>query len=133
MATEPQREDLNLNSIVSKQFDRAAKYLKINPALLSQIKACNNVYYFQFPVRFGEGHYEIFEGWRAEHSQHFKPCKGGTRFSELVSGDEIMALAALMTYKCAILDVPFGGSKGGVRFNPSKYSPEQIEKITRRF
>jgi glutamate dehydrogenase (NAD(P)+) len=132
MATAPQREDLNLNSIVSKQFDRAAKYLKIHPGLLAQIKACNNVYYFQFPVRFGD-HYEIFEGWRAEHSQHFKPCKGGTRFSELVNGDEIMALAAMMTYKCAIVDVPFGGSKGGVRFNPSKYTPEQIEKITRRF
>src|SRR2546428_3625398 len=127
------KEDLNFNRIVSKQFDRAAQYLKIHPALLNQIKACNNVYYFQFPVRFGGDKYEIFEGWRAEHSQHKKPVKGGTRFSELVNGDEIMALAALMTYKCAIVDVPFGGSKGGVRFNPKKYSEEQIEKITRRF
>src|SRR5688572_985568 len=126
-------EDLNFNTIVSKQFDNAAQYLKIHPALLSQIKACNNVYYFQFPVRFGGDHYEIFEGWRAEHSQHRKPVKGGTRFSELVNADEIMALAALMTYKCAIVDVPFGGSKGGVRFNPKKYTPEQLEKITRRF
>ena len=85
------REDLNFNRIVSKQFDRAAQYLKIHPALLSQIKACNNVYYFQFPVRFGGDQYEIFEGWRAEHSQHQKPCKGGIRYSELVSADEIMA------------------------------------------
>ncbi len=129
----PTAEDLNFNRIVSQQFDRAAKYLKIHPALLSQIKACNNVYYFQFPVRFGGDHYEIFEGWRAEHSQHRKPVKGGIRFSEMVNADEIMALAALMTYKCAIIDVPFGGSKGGVRFNPKKYTPEQIEKITRRF
>jgi glutamate dehydrogenase (NAD(P)+) len=127
------QEDLNFNHIVSKQFDRAAQYLKIHPALLSQIKACNNVYYFQFPVRFSENHYEIFEGWRAEHSQHRKPVKGGTRFSELVNQDEIMALAALMTYKCAIVDVPFGGSKGGVRFNPKKYTPDQVERITRRF
>ena len=126
-------EDLNFNRIVSMQFDQAAKYLKIPAPLLNQIKVCNNVYYFQFPVRFGGDHYEIFEGWRAEHSQHMKPVKGGVRFSELVNGDEIMALAALMTYKCAIVDVPFGGSKGGVRFNPKKYTPEQLEKITRRF
>jgi glutamate dehydrogenase (NAD(P)+) len=126
-------EDLNLNHIVSQQFDRAAKYMQIQPALLSQIKACNSVYYFQFPVRFGGDHYEIFEGWRAEHSQHKKPVKGGIRYSEMVNQDEIMALAALMTYKCAIVDVPFGGSKGGVRLNPKKYTPEQLEKITRRF
>jgi glutamate dehydrogenase (NAD(P)+) len=127
------QEDLNLNNIVSKQFDRAARHLNIPNGLLGQIKACNNVYYFQFPVRFADNHYEIFEGWRAEHSQHKKPVKGGTRFSELVNQDEIMALAALMTYKCAIVDVPFGGSKGGVRFNPKKYTAGQIEKITRRF
>lgn len=126
-------EDLNFNRIVSQQFDRAAKYLQIHPALLSQIKACNSVYYFQFPVRFGGDHYEIFEGWRAEHSQHKKPVKGGIRYSEMVNQDEIMALAALMTYKCAIVDVPFGGAKGGVRLNPRKYTPEQLEKITRRY
>ena len=127
------KEDLNFNRIVSKQFDKAAQYLKIPAGLLTQIKVCNNVYYFQFPVRFPDGHFEIFEGWRAEHSQHKKPVKGGTRFSEMVNGDEIMALAALMTYKCAIVDVPFGGSKGGVKFNPKNYSPEIIEKITRRY
>src|ERR671930_1612492 len=127
------REDLNFNRIVSKQFDQAAQYLKIHPALLNQIKACNNVYYFQFPVRFGGDQYEIFEGWRAEHSQHKKPVKGGIRFSELVNQDEIMALAALMTYKSATVAVNFGVSKGGVRFNPKKYTEEQIEKITRRF
>src|SRR5438034_2590660 len=131
--TMPVKEDLSFNRIVSRQFDRAAQYLKIHPALLSQIKACNNVYYFQFPVRFEDDHYEIFEGWRAEHSHHSKPVKGGIRFSEMVSADEIMALAALMTYKCAIVDIPFGGAKGGVRFNPKKYTAEQVERITRRY
>ena len=126
-------EDLNFNRIVSQQFDRAAVHLKIHPGLLSQIKACNNLYYVQFPVRFEDGHYEIFEGWRAEHSQHVKPVKGGIRYSEMVSADEIMALAALMTYKCAIVDIPFGGSKGGVRFNPKKYTAEQVERVTRRY
>src|SRR6266850_2025450 len=127
------KEDLNFNRIVSKQFDRAAQYLKIHAALLSQIKACNNVYYFQFPVRFGGDHFEIFEGWRAEHIHFFFQAEDGIRDSEFVNQDEIMALAALMTYKCAIVDVPFWGSKGGIRFNPKKDNEEQLEKITRRF
>ncbi|MFQ6618563.1 MAG: Glu/Leu/Phe/Val dehydrogenase [Fidelibacterota bacterium] len=125
-------ENLNLNYIVSQQFEKAASTLRIPRGLLDQIKSCNAVYYVQFPVRFGKK-YEIFHGWRAEHSHHKKPLKGGIRYSEMVSQDEIIALAALMTYKCAIVDVPFGGSKGGVQFNPREYSVDQIEKITRRF
>jgi len=125
-------EDLNLWNIVSRQFDKAAATMKYPEGLLRQIKACNAVYYVQFPVRIGE-RYEIFEGWRAEHSQHYKPTKGGIRYSEMVTQEEIMALAALMTYKCAIVDVPFGGSKGGIRFSPKKYTRDQLEKITRRY
>ena len=112
-----QREDLNLNHIVSAQFDKAAKLLSIPEGLLQQIKACNAVYRIEFPVRFGEK-YEIFHAWRAEHSHHKKPVKGGIRYSEFVTQDEVMALAALMTYKCAIVNVPFGGAKGGVKLNP---------------
>ena len=126
------KEDLNLNNIVSHYFDKAAALVNIHEGLLQQIKACNCVYFIQFPVRLGK-QYQIFHGWRAEHSQHKKPTKGGIRYSELVTQDEIMALAALMTYKCAIVDVPFGGSKGGVRLNPKKYTEEQLEKITRRY
>ena len=128
----PPVEDLNLWNIVCRQFDRAAATLDVPEGLLKQIKACNAVYYVQFPVRFGD-HYEIFQGWRAEHSQHRKPTKGGIRYSEFVTHEDVMALAALMTYKCAIVDVPFGGSKGGVCFNPKKYTREQVEKITRRY
>jgi glutamate dehydrogenase (NAD(P)+) len=126
------REDLNLNNIVSRRFDKAAVTLDMPKGLLPQIKACNAVYSIQFPVKFGD-RYEMFFGWRAEHSQHCKPLKGGIRYSALVTQDEVSALAALMTYKCAIVNLPFGGSKGGVCFKPREYSAEQIEKITRRY
>ncbi len=125
-------EDLNLNNIVSTQFDKAAKHVDLPKGLLNQIKVCSNVFMVQFPVKFGK-RYEMFCGWRAEHSHHRKPLKGGIRYSRLVSQDEVMALAALMTYKCAIVNVPFGGSKGGVQLRARNYSPEQLEKITRRF
>jgi glutamate dehydrogenase (NAD(P)+) len=128
----PVQEDLNLHTIVSLQFDKAAKLLEIPEGLLTQIKACNAVYRIEFPVRFGDT-YEIFHGWRAEHSHHKKPVKGGIRYSEFVTQDEVMALAALMTYKCAIVNVPFGGAKGGVKLNPRNYTAEQLEKITRRY
>jgi glutamate dehydrogenase (NAD(P)+) len=127
-----QPEDLNLNNIVSAQFDKAARHVKFPDGLLTQIKVCNNVYHVQFPVKFGD-RYEIFQAWRAEHSHHRKPLKGGIRYSRMVDQDEIMALAALMTYKCAIVNVPFGGSKGGVKLRPRDYTPEQLEKITRRY
>lgn len=117
---------------VNIQFDRAASVLKTHPGLLRQIKACNNVYSVQFPVKHGKD-YVIIEGYRAEHSHHLKPAKGGIRYSEEVTRDEVMALAALMTYKCAIVDVPFGGSKGGVKINPRHFSVNELEKITRRF
>src|ERR1041385_5361049 len=126
------KEDLNLNHIVSRQFDKAASLIDIPQGLLEQIKACNAVFRIEFPVRFGEK-YEIFHAWRAEHSHHKKPVKGGIRYSEFVTQDEVMALAALMTYKCAIVNVPFGGAKGGVLLNPRNYSAEQLEKITRRY
>jgi len=126
-----QAEDLNLNHIVNHQFDRAARHLKFPTVLLEQIKVCSNVYYMQFPVKLGK-EYRIFKAWRAEHSHHRKPLKGGIRYSSKVDQNEIMALAALMTYKCAIVNVPFGGSKGGVQIRPRDYKPEQLERVTRR-
>ena len=125
-------EDLNLWNIVCRMFDKAAVNLSIPEGLLHQIKACNAVYYVQFPVKIGD-QYEMFSGWRAEHSQHRKPTKGGIRYSLAVTQDEVMALAALMTYKCAIVEVPFGGSKGGVNLDPKRYTREQLEHITRRY
>ena len=125
-------EDLNLNNIVAAQFDKAARHVDLPKGLLTQIKICNNVVMVQFPVKFGS-RYEIFTGWRAEHSHHRKPLKGGIRYSRMVDQDEVMALAALMTYKCAIVNVPFGGSKGGLQLRARNYRPEQLERVTRRF
>ncbi len=127
----PATEDLNLNHIVEKQFDRAANHLKLPPGLLQQIKVCNNVYHMQFPVKFGKQYVNI-NAWRAEHSHHRKPLKGGIRYSRMVTQDEVMALAALMTYKCAIVNVPFGGSKGGVQISPRAYHEDDLQRITRR-
>jgi glutamate dehydrogenase (NAD(P)+) len=125
-------EDLNLKHIVERQFDKAAQHIELPTGLLEQIKVCNNVYQVTFPVKIGDK-FVHFQGWRAEHSHHRKPLKGGIRYSRMVDQDEIMALAALMTYKCAIANLPFGGSKGGVKLSPREYTPEQLEKITRRF
>ena len=108
----------------TRKFDNAAQHLKLPDGLLAQIKSCNNVYHMQFPVKFGK-RYVMYQAWRAEHSHHRKPLKGGIRYSRMVNQDEIMALAALMTYKCAIVNVPFGGSKGGVQCTPRDLAPGQ--------
>ncbi|MBM2839843.1 MAG: Glutamate dehydrogenase [Bacteroidetes bacterium] len=117
---------------VSRNFDRAAQHLTYPQGLLDQIKACNSIYHFQFPVHTGEG-YEVISAWRVEHSHHKLPTKGGIRYNEDVNEDEVMALAALMTYKCAVVDVPFGGGKGGIRINPKNYSVDELQRITRRY
>jgi glutamate dehydrogenase (NAD(P)+) len=118
---------------VNQSFDKAAKFTKWDPGILEQIKACNAVYRMKFPVKMDDGHIEVIEAYRVQHSQHKTPCKGGIRFAAEVNQDEVMALAALMTYKCAIVNVPFGGGKGGIKINPKKYSVYELEKVTRRY
>ncbi|MDA7501823.1 Glu/Leu/Phe/Val dehydrogenase [Chitinophagales bacterium] len=117
---------------VELYFDKAADAMRLDDGLLNQIKACNAVYQMRFPVQIGKK-IEVIEAYRVQHSHHKLPTKGGIRFSSKVNQDEVMALAALMTYKCAIVDVPFGGAKGGVKISPTKYDDVALEKITRRY
>jgi glutamate dehydrogenase (NAD(P)+) len=117
---------------VEKSFDKAAAFTKWDPGVLEQIKQCNAVYRMHFPVKVGDK-IEVIKAYRVQHSHHKTPCKGGIRFATNVNLDEVMALAALMTYKCAIVNVPFGGAKGGISIDPRKYSAYDLEKITRRY
>lgn len=118
---------------VLKYFDHAVQFLDHDQALLEQIKYCNSVYRMRFPVKNDDGKIEVIEAYRVEHSHHRQPTKGGIRFSFHVNQDEVMALAALMTYKCALVDVPFGGAKGGIKVSPRLTSPGMLERITRRY
>lgn len=117
---------------VEKSFDKAAQFTNWDSGILEQIKQCNAVYRMHFPVKIGDK-IEVIKAYRVQHSHHKLPCKGGIRFALSVNLDEVMALAALMTYKCAIVNVPFAGAKGGISIDPRKYTPYELEKITRRY
>lgn len=118
---------------VNRHFDKAAAWTGLDDGLLRQIRSCNNVLHTSFPLKRDDGTIETIDAWRAVHSEHKLPTKGGIRFTTHASEDEVMALAALMTYKCAIVNVPFGGAKGAVKIDPRKYSKGERERVTRRY
>ena len=117
---------------VDKMVDRAIEIIGLDPSMANAIKACQSVLQVRFPVKI-RGEVQVFTGWRATHSEHFLPAKGGIRFAPEVNQDEIEALAALMTYKCAIADIPFGGAKGGLIIDPRQYDQDELRKIVGRF
>ncbi len=123
----------NFEDNVNAYFDHASAFCSHAKGLLDQIRVCNSVYAFAFPVRHADGSIEVVHAWRAEHSHHKLPTKGGIRYAPQVDESEVKALAALMTYKCALVDVPFGGAKGAVQIDPSRYTLDQLERITRRY
>ena len=117
---------------VDLMFDRAMAHLDLSPGLAQKIKVCNSTYTVRFGVRL-RGEIKTFTGYRSVHSEHMEPVKGGIRYALSVHQDEVEALAALMTYKCALVETPFGGSKGGLCIDPRAWDEHELEQITRRF
>ena len=117
---------------VDTMYNRASRLLDLAPGLEEKIRVCNATYTVRFGVRLN-GKIQTFTGYRSVHSEHIEPVKGGIRFAKSVNQDEVEALAALMTYKCALVEIPFGGSKGGLCIDPREYKNEELEIITRRF
>ncbi len=118
---------------VDRYIDRAADLASHPRGLLEQIKLCNAVYHVSFPIERDDGSIKVINGWRAAHSVHKLPVKGGIRLSSKASEDEVTALAALMTFKCALVDIPFGGAKGAIRVEKEEYSDRELERIMRRY
>jgi glutamate dehydrogenase (NAD(P)+) len=128
----PKKSQLSFSENVDAMVDKALIALKMEPDIANAIKSCKSVLQVKFPVKI-RGKVQMFTGWRAVHSTHRLPAKGGIRYAPIVNQDEVEALAALMTYKCAIVDVPFGGSKGGLLIDPTQYNRDEMQLITRRF
>ena len=117
---------------VDLMFNKAVKLLNLPQGLEEKIRICNSTYKVNFGVKL-RGQIYTFTGYRSVHSEHKEPVKGGIRFATSVNQDEVEALAALMTYKCALVEAPFGGSKGGLHIDPREWDEHEMERITRRF
>ncbi len=126
-------EDLNPYTIAKMQFDRAAEHLNLDPGLREILRRPKRSLIVSIPTRMDDGSIHVFEGFRVQHSIARGPAKGGIRYHPGVTLDEVKALAAWMTWKCAVVNIPYGGAKGGVVCNPKQMSRSEIERMTRRF
>ncbi len=125
-------QEASFSESVNTLFDQAIQHMDLSEGMVEKIKVVNSTYTVRFGVKL-RGDIRTFTGYRSVHSEHAEPVKGGIRFAPSVHQDEVEALAALMTYKCALVEVPFGGSKGGLRIDPREWEPDELERITRRF
>ena len=125
--------DISLYQMVAKQFNKAADVMDLDDNIRRILSMPTNEIVVHFPVKLTDGRIEMFTGYRVQHNSALGPYKGGLRYHPAVNRDEVRALSAWMTWKTAIANLPFGGAKGGIQFDPKKYSLEDIEKITRRF
>ena len=132
-STELKVEEVSFSCDVAHKVGSVLQTMDLPPGVAGAIESCHSVLQVQFPVRMDDGSYRVFKGWRAVHSDHRLPVKGGIRYAPCVNQDEVEALAALMTYKNALVDVPYGGSKGGLQLDPRQFSETELERVTRRF
>ena len=126
------KTQISFRESVDTMYGRAASLLDLQPGMEEKIRVCNSTYTVRFGVRLN-GKIQTFTGYRSVHSEHMEPVKGGIRYSKSVNQNEVEALAALMTYKCALVEIPFGGAKGGLCIDPKEFEDHDLELITRRF
>ena len=129
---EPEIEEANEWRTAQRQFDIAAEIIGLEPELRAMLREVQREFTCHFPVAMDDGHVEVFTGYRVQHNINRGPAKGGIRYHPDVSLDEVKALAMWMTWKCAIVNIPYGGAKGGVVLDPRKLSQRELERLTRR-
>src|SRR5215475_8567771 len=131
--TTPIKEDLDSFRIAMRQFDYAAEKCGLEPGLSEVLRRPRRALSLSLPVKMDDGTIRVFEGFRVQHNSARGPCKGGIRYHPNVTFDEVKALATWMTWKCAIVNIPFGGAKGGIVCDPHKLSHSELERLTRRY
>mmetsp|Transcript_38941 Transcript_38941/g.98186 ORF Transcript_38941/g.98186 Transcript_38941/m.98186 type:complete len:527 (+) Transcript_38941:1343-2923(+) len=132
-STNPLADEHSFVDCVSDYFDTAAQHTTHAAPILREIKLCDTSFSFRFPLKRADGSVEQIQAYRSHHSYHRRPCHGGIRFAPFVSEDDVRGLAALNTFKCSIMDVPFGGAFGGVVVDPNQYTVDELEALTRTY